>query len=317
MITNLHLENFRGFSDLKLSGFKRVNLIVGKNNAGKTSLLEGIVIGTSPRRLGEMPVLLRASMGNVHQRYFRWLIRDREGVDTGKLQLEGPQSNCSVLLKKSVRGEHILPPNGWTQVFAGGGTIIFAPQHMDTVRCWVVSVQQRSLDLMVKLYAQAVKRKGGEERIEKLMQSVDERVKKIRIEPADDGNHIVVDLGLSEMLPLSQAGQGLYRLIAIFAELIGEQPAICIIDELENGIHHSLLEQVWTGLAAVAEEMGIQIFVTTHSLECIRSAHDAFSKRQEYDFGIIQLFRVEGVDQGRVLDRKHIEAAIAGGIDLR
>ena len=44
---------------------------------------------------------------------------------------------------------------------------------------------------------------------------------------------------------------------------------------------------------------------------------EAFSKREEYDFSIVQLFRVEGAVQGRVLDREHIEAAMAGEIDLR
>ena len=127
----------------------------------------------------------------------------------------------------------------------------------------------------------------------------------------------MVDLGLSEALPVSQVGQGIYRLIAIFSELIGEKPEVCIIDEVENGIHHSMMEQVWTGIAAAAETLGVQIFATTHSEECIEAAHTAFSKREAYDFSIVQLFRVEGVVQGRVLDRKHIEAAIVGEIDLR
>lgn len=325
MITNLQFENFRGFSDLKLSGFKRVNLIVGRNNAGKTSLLEGIAIVTDPQRIGEMPFLLRASTGNFGQRYFRWLVRDKEGVSEAKLEASGPNTNCKALLKRQKDNEHILGPDGWPQTFGqafagggtGGGIVVFAPPNKTKIWCRVMSVQQRSPDILVKLFAQAVKKKGGEERIEKLMRSVDDRILKIRVEPAEDGNHIVVDLGLTEMLPLSQVGQGVYRLLAMFAELIGEQPELCIIDEIENGIHHSLLEQVWTGLASVAEETSIQIFVTTHSQECIHSAHEAFSKRKDYDFSIIQLFRNDGGVQGRVLDRKHIEAALAGDIDLR
>ena len=119
------------------------------------------------------------------------------------------------------------------------------------------------------------------------------------------------------MLPVSQVGQGIYRLIAIFSEMIGEKPDVCIIDEIENGIHHSMLEQVWTGIAAAAETLDVQVFATTHSQECIEAAHAAFAKRQSYDFSIVQLFRVEGAVQGKVLDRQHIEAAMQGEIDLR
>lgn len=127
----------------------------------------------------------------------------------------------------------------------------------------------------------------------------------------------MVDLGLSEMLPVSQVGQGIYRLIAILSELIGEKPDVCIIDEIENGIHHSMLKQVWTGLAVAAQSLDVQVFATTHSQECIEAAHEAFSKRDSYDFRIVQLFRVEGAVQGRVLDQELIEAALSGRIDLR
>jgi AAA15 family ATPase/GTPase len=146
---------------------------------------------------------------------------------------------------------------------------------------------------------------------------VDPRIKKARVELAGDGIHLLVDLGLSEMVPISQVGQGVHRVIAIFSELIGEKPLICVIDEIENGIYHALLQQVWTGLAAAAESLNTQIFVTTHSQECIQAAHAAFAAREKYDFSIIQLFRVDDGIQGRVLDRPHIEAALKGDIDLR
>jgi energy-coupling factor transporter ATP-binding protein EcfA2 len=319
MITNLQFENFRGFSDLRLSGLKRVNLIVGHNNAGKTSLLEGIILATDPQKVGQMPLLLRTSTGNFGQRYFRWLIRDRDNIQVANLTVDGPNTTCRAQINRS-----LASPAGWQPTHSGGqigaGPLISSAPQNTKIRCCVVAVQSmqhRSPEILVKLFAQAVKRKGGEERIEKLMRMVDNRILKIRVEPAEDGNHIMVDLGLSEMLPVSQVGQGVNRLLAIFSELIGEQPELCIIDEVENGIHHSLLEQVWTGLAAVAEEMNIQIFLTTHSHECICSAHEAFSKQPNYDFSIIQLFRVENRVQGRVLDRQHIEASLSGDIDLR
>jgi AAA15 family ATPase/GTPase len=119
------------------------------------------------------------------------------------------------------------------------------------------------------------------------------------------------------MVPMPQMGQGVQHLIRIFSQLIAEGSDACLIDEIENGIHHSMLEQVWSGIATASVGLGTQVFATTHSYECVEAAHAAFSKRESYDLRIIQLFRVaEGV-QGRVLDRKHIEAALDGQIDLR
>ncbi|MCQ8119445.1 AAA family ATPase [Methylomonas rosea] len=46
MLTNLRIKNFRMLEDLKIPRLGRVNLIVGKNNSGKSSILEAIRIYT-------------------------------------------------------------------------------------------------------------------------------------------------------------------------------------------------------------------------------------------------------------------------------
>jgi hypothetical protein len=38
------IRNFRGFRELDLSGLERVNLIAGRNNVGKTALLEALFL---------------------------------------------------------------------------------------------------------------------------------------------------------------------------------------------------------------------------------------------------------------------------------
>jgi hypothetical protein len=348
MFTTLTFQNFRGFEHLRLEGLQGVNLIVGRNNAGKTSLLEGIAMLSDPTHLHEMPGLLRAEVNDdphsvrrhrsrEHEagRYFRWVIRDRKevslGVLTGTLL---PKGECKISFYSGNKSPQDLlgtrsfeshsTGTGGTYTIAGGqrvtslpGLMAVTPEPATVVKCRAVSVRELSYDAQVKVFAQAVKRKGGEERIEHLLSSVDSRFRKVRVEPSDEDIHLVVDLGLSEMLPIGQVGQGMIRLITIFSELVGEQPKVCLIDEIENGIHHSLLEQIWTGLGLAAKELDVQVFATTHSLECIQAAHTAFSSLNSYNFSVVQLFRLDEGIQGRVLDRHHIEAAMAGEIDLR
>src|SRR5689334_18791803 len=47
MIQTLRIINYRCFSDFHLEGLARVNLLVGKNNSGKSSVLEAISLLTS------------------------------------------------------------------------------------------------------------------------------------------------------------------------------------------------------------------------------------------------------------------------------
>src|SRR5947208_1271150 len=47
MLTRVEISNYRGFKSYKMEGLAQVNLLVGKNNGGKTALLEGIQFLTS------------------------------------------------------------------------------------------------------------------------------------------------------------------------------------------------------------------------------------------------------------------------------
>ncbi|NJK72937.1 MAG: AAA family ATPase [Microcoleus sp. SU_5_6] len=48
MLKEIEIQNFRCFEHIKISGFERVNLIGGKNNAGKTALLEALLLFNDP-----------------------------------------------------------------------------------------------------------------------------------------------------------------------------------------------------------------------------------------------------------------------------
>jgi len=47
-LTNIEIKDFKCFKDFKAEGFKRVNLIGGKNNVGKTAFMEACYIYSYP-----------------------------------------------------------------------------------------------------------------------------------------------------------------------------------------------------------------------------------------------------------------------------
>jgi predicted ATPase len=319
MIEELALENFRGFRSLVLKGLKPVNLIVGHNNAGKTSLLEGILLLCQPSRSNELPGMFRPSQGSPHLRYFPWLIRDgaQNGTGTAILKRKDGDGESALALTRPNSAER-RGPAGFSGPYGDlGGLPLWRDSLKRDLVCRVVSVQHREPNLLVTLIGKAYRKRGGEETFQKLLATIDSRIKKVRIDPGEDGNQVVVDIGLSELLPLAQVGQGVYRLATILADIIGEKTDVLLIDEIENGLHHSVHKQVWTGLAEVAKELNVQIFATTHSGECLYAAHKAFLERKTYDLGVVQLFRSEDAVQGRLLDKEHIEAAVKADIELR
>ena len=47
MLKRLQIRNFRGFNALEIDQLSGINLIAGKNNSGKTSLLEALFLLSS------------------------------------------------------------------------------------------------------------------------------------------------------------------------------------------------------------------------------------------------------------------------------
>src|SRR5437899_9023146 len=50
MFEHLIIKNFRGFAGVHLKQLARINLIAGKNNTGKTALLEAIHLHNNPTK---------------------------------------------------------------------------------------------------------------------------------------------------------------------------------------------------------------------------------------------------------------------------
>lgn len=315
--TDITIENFRGFGKLELHGLQAVNLIVGQNNAGKTSLLEALAMLADPSSVSRMPGLLRAKAGDVDKRYFRWLIKDAAGVESSTLRASGSELQSELNFFKS--RPHTKNPNA-KQLHLSSNLYVSGKPDQKTLRTRVVSVQQRTPEDLVKSFGNAVRKREGEEMVHSILKAVDPRILRVRVDPVEEGNIISVDIGLSESMPLSQAGQGVYRLVAMLSDLIGETPQICIIDEIEDGIHHTVLKQVWKGIAEISDRLGVQIFVTTHSAECLEAAHQVFCADDEAgkrDFALIQLLRVKGEVVGKVLNETRVDAALENDIELR
>ena len=90
-----------------------------------------------------------------------------------------------------------------------------------------------------------------------------------------------------------------------------------LIDEIENGLHHSVLVDVWKAIANAARRFDTQVFATTHSRECIIAAHEAFSGDEPYDFRLHRLDRIDGDIRATSYDNETLEAAIEAGLEMR
>ena len=90
-----------------------------------------------------------------------------------------------------------------------------------------------------------------------------------------------------------------------------------LIDEIENGLHHSVLGNVFSNLLSMAKRFDVQVVATTHSAECIDAAFQAVGRGSEEDFTYHRLDQLESGTRAHHFDREMLETATELAMEIR
>lgn len=70
-------------------------------------------------------------------------------------------------------------------------------------------------------------------------------------------------------IPLRSLGDGAVRAFGVALALANSPNGFLLIDEAENGIHHSIQAKFWNMVLQTAERNNVQVIATTHSWDCV------------------------------------------------
>ena len=90
---------------------------------------------------------------------------------------------------------------------------------------------------------------------------------------------IWADIGMSELVPLALLGEGMTRIARLVLAISSAPNGLVLVDEVENGLHHTALSNVWKAVESAATQFNTQIVATTHSRECAEAAHDSLDSQ--------------------------------------
>ncbi len=328
MLQSLAIQNFRQFRDLRIDGLRRINLIVGKNNAGKTALLEALFLLLAQREaIKRFPSTFRNAHGSSlddFESFWRWLPYQRDFTnsmaiigETGQghpyMVQSQPDSSVDMLfLRYAVGGQHL------------GNTFIRRDGSIDMppVRDWpavsVFSTRPSTPAEDAEQFNRIAAKRGGRQKLTSLLQAVEPNLHELQYLKLGTQPLVYADVGLNDLTPITQLGQGFVRLLRIFAEALLAEAKMILIDEVENGIGYRAQTQLWQGLAENAQQEDLQVFATTHSYECIQAAHEVFSTSAEYDFAVHRLERTaEGDIRVVTYDHETLAAALDLNFEVR
>ena len=128
---------------------------------------------------------------------------------------------------------------------------------------------------------------------------------------------VLVKLEDGERVPLRSLGDGAVRLFGVAVALAGAAGGLLLIDEAENGIHHSLQYDFWRLVLRAAADNNVQVIATTHGWDCIRGFASASGENDEVEGVVVRLERDKGGLRAVEYSEEELEIATGQGIEVR
>ncbi|CAN5213773.1 AAA family ATPase [soil metagenome] len=135
----------------------------------------------------------------------------------------------------------------------------------------------------------------------------------------DDRRPVIKIKGSLLPIPLGSMGDGINRILTIILAMVNCENGYLLIDEFENGLHYSVQEKLWEVIFYLAERLDIQVFATTHSLDCVEAFSTVLNdgKQDKKAAVMIRLENYEGNIEATVYDADEIQATTRVNVDPR
>lgn len=301
MIKNLYIRHFRGLEQITLEKLTKVNILLGRNNCGKSTVLDALYLlsyPTQPQHLLEINDLrgYHSKSGedfkyDFHNGEVNQAIEITADIDSSsrKLQIRHlVQSVSDVLItdrdtsrlkeKDYVILYSLKAENGEsyeTSLMSDHKTPeMLKVKQLEDFECAyninyiTPAVPYRNIE---ELFTIAVKNKQ-EQYIVEVLNSVDRRIKDVVIA----GDQILVDAGAEQRIPLQLMGDGMRKIFSLIVNMSSCRGGIILIDEIDNGLHHTSMQVLWKAIVECASKFNVQVFATTHSIESLAALKNIY-----------------------------------------
>jgi energy-coupling factor transporter ATP-binding protein EcfA2 len=119
-----------------------------------------------------------------------------------------------------------------------------------------------------------------------------------------------------EIRRLSTVSAGLAKMVSVFLGCASITNGIILIDEIENGIFYEKYEFLWSALYELAKDSNNQLFIASHSAECLNKILPVMGK-DVADFCLLRTEQENGACIVRHVSGSAMRAALRRDDDIR
>ena len=290
LLIDIEIKDFKCFKDFKAEGFKRVNLIGGKNNVGKTAFMEACFVNVNSIDINSFSFALAylhmmrnqlEFIGKENNKIFNIF---KEALNDILYSVKTNIHDLNFMLndEDGVK-EYNFMLNDYNRIinindFSMGRLTNSNMKFIDNVGL---------SNLGLKDVFESVQKKDKEEILYKYINEFDNNIYNFKILGGDNPSCKVIDR--NEYQSINEFGDGLKHYISIICSLYACENGYLFIDEIDNGIHYTQLDRLWEIILTISKEQNVQVFSTTHSKECIESFARVSKELEDKNISFIEL----------------------------
>lgn len=323
-LNSLSIKNFRGINNLELNNLSNINILVGDNNCGKTSVLEAISLFQNPLEINNILTSCCKRGRDIISIFDLFLeMFPRENINKN---IEIVSSINSVLYNLNINGKLIerINPNLYrciendeyfdenyfeNRIFKGR---IKVKKNMEVINEKEIDLSEEKIqstlgDLSNQiinmvyvspydyLYNRLIDdtinviKSGEKEEVIKLLKILDNNIEDFNVlKSKNKPSSIYIKHSKYGFMSLSSFGDGVKKILTLASAVVSAKNGILLIDEIETAIYKNILNNVFGWLLNACKIYKVQLIATTHSLEVI----DAFIQTSK-NIDKLTCFRLE------------------------
>ena len=354
MLTRLAIHALRGIPSLELDDLGRVNIFLGTNGAGKTTVLEALWLMGQPTHPGHLinlgnwremsppalnsdqslrslfhlgnvtnsPTIHFAHDGMAESLTIDAITEENDGLANPASELTAVSDSLEMYAWKNLSGVKVTFRDSnqneisSTMRLHSNGFQADAPakKHAGLGTFFIHARRSTSIGETASLLTSMTRTKTTGA-FNNAMKTIDPRV--IALHPGATGTTplVYVDIGEMEMLPINVMGDGFCRVALMVTGLHYATPQMLVVDEIDSGLHWSVMERFWKMLLQSASNK--QIFCSTHNEEMLAKTLPAFAE----DPDALRIFRLDRLSDGQIIAKKYnydrYKLAVETGVEIR
>lgn len=323
-LNSLSIKNFRGINNLELNNLSNINILVGDNNCGKTSVLEAISLFQNPLEINNILTSCCKRGRDIISIFDLFLeMFPRENINKN---IEIVSSINSVLYNLNINGKLIerINPNLYrcienneyfdencfeSRIFKGRikvkkNTEVINEKEInlseEKIQSTLADLSNQIINMVYVspydyLYNRLIDdtinviKSGEKEEVIKLLKILDNNIEDFNVlKSKNKPSSIYIKHSKYGFMSLSSFGDGVKKILTLASAVISAKNGILLIDEIETAIYKNILNNVFGWLLNACKIYKVQLIATTHSLEVI----DAFIQTSK-NIDKLTCFRLE------------------------